>query len=230
MRLAVVVPSKTPGNVRAAVQSVRDHEQYIAIAVIDDGLSCDTAALPAAVLKGVKPFVFARNCNQGAKAAFEADADGVFLMNDDATLETPCGFTALAAVAAEHPEYGVISAAITDHVGNLNQKPKGNGLREEPRVLAYICVYIPRRTWEAVGPLDEGFCDDYGWEDTAYCREVQRAGLKLGIFDGCHVAHGVLPSTFRDGNRSVSVYNRNAQRYYAKYGDLCGLPIPKGWR
>jgi GT2 family glycosyltransferase len=225
-----VIPSKTPDNMRAAVQSIRNHEPInMGVYVIDDGLNCETAAIRASFLAGAKPFVFSRNCNMGLREAFDAGAHGVFLMNDDATLETPGGFTALAGVAAEHPGYGLVSAAIRHDIGNLRQRPQGNGLREEPNMVCFVCVYIPRKTWETVGPLDERFTA-YGWDDTDYCRRVRNAGLKIGIFDGCHVEHGKLQSSFRPGNRAVNVYNDSARAYLAKHGDLAGLAVPQGWK
>ena len=40
--------------------------------------------MPAVALEGVKPFIFARNCNLGIRAA---GSDDVVLLNDDALLE-----------------------------------------------------------------------------------------------------------------------------------------------
>jgi GT2 family glycosyltransferase len=233
MKLAVVIPSKTAGNILVSVPSVAENEKKISITVVDDGVDWATVDNGAAYANrriGLKPFVFARNCNIGLGEAFGAGADGVFLMNDDATLETPGGFTALAQGAAEHPEYGLISAAIRSDTGNLRQRPRpGNGLRDEANMVCFICVYIPRETWATIGPLDERFTS-YGWDDTDYCRRVRNAGLKIGIFDGCHVEHGTLQSSFRPGNVAVNVYNDSARAYLAKHGDLAGLSIPKGWR
>lgn len=236
MNISVVIPSKTTANLTACVQSILKNEPKLKpahIIVVDDGVDwsswhrCGIVSLP-----GEKPFVFARNVNAGIEHALEEQrAEFVIIMNDDATLLTPGGFTALARVAAENTEYGTISAAITAAVGNPCQKPRGTfGLREEARTLAYICVGFTAATLHRVGLLDEDFSEDYGWEDNAHCREVKLRGLKLGIFDGCHVEHGRLKSTFRDNNRSVSIYNANARVFLRKYGDLCGVAIPDGWR
>jgi GT2 family glycosyltransferase len=62
-----------------------------------------------------------------------------------------------------------------------------------------VCVYIPRRTLDIVGLLDERFCGPgvYGGEDVDYCLRVQQAGLKVGVSDLCFVDHASLKSTFR---------------------------------
>ena len=66
------------------------------VIVIDDGLQY----LPGncrgcTVLGGIRPFVFARNCNLGIKEALaDVNCEGVLLTNDDALLETPAVPTA----------------------------------------------------------------------------------------------------------------------------------------
>jgi hypothetical protein len=78
----------------------------------------------------------------------------IVLLNDDALLQTSGGFTLLQKAAAEDPEYGLIAAAC-NNVGNENQFPKGIGLREDPRMVCFVAVLIPRRTIDLVGLLDE---------------------------------------------------------------------------
>jgi hypothetical protein len=178
------------------------------------------------VIEGVKPFVFARNVNRGIQACAVSNCHpavsschpeqregsavpnchpeqregsavlgDIVLLNDDAILETPFGFHELEEASKAHPEFGVISA-VTNVVGNLAQQPRDLGLREEPRTLAFVCVYIPRATIDRIGLLDERYVS-YGWDDNDYCRRVREAGLKLGIFDDCFVDHSSLRSTFR---------------------------------
>ncbi|MFH1741143.1 MAG: hypothetical protein ABIH23_19245 [bacterium] len=242
MSFSVIIPTRNSKNVLACVSALRRAGEEGRIILVDDGLDefppgCD-------VICGVKDFIFARNVNIGIRAAGRVaewvavgvDANGfpqrtpslleyqdVILLNDDALLQTPGGFTAMAAVARDHSEYGLI-AATTNVTGNLNQLPKGIGLREDPRQVCFICVYIPRTTIEKVGLLDERFVD-YGCEDDDYCLRVRKAGLKLGIFDGCYVDHGSLTSSFRGGPRAGGDYMPNMKRFIAKWGhDNFGRP------
>lgn len=203
MSIAVVIPSKKADNLVPCVKAVAANEPDAQIIVVDDGLA-HTALGPIwdriDLMPGVKPFIFSRNVNLGAKEALaDSDCEGFVILGDDGLLETRGGFSTLATASKEHPEYGLM-ASTCSNVGNLNQHPKGIGLRDEPRVTCFVCVYIPRSTWNTVGELDEAFGGPgvYGHEDDDYCYRVRRAGLKLGIHDGCFVEHGKLKSTFRD--------------------------------
>ncbi len=121
--------------------------------------------------------------------------------------------------------YGLL-ASTTNNVGNLAQLPTGKDLwtiRNEERMVCFVCVLIPRRTINAVGLLDEEFggVDDqgneiYGFCDDSYCYRVRQAGLKIGIYDGCFVDHASLPSSFRS-NQSRSL-EPGQRLFIRKYG------------
>lgn len=225
--LVVIIPSKTASNLKACSRAVTRNEPDAGLFVIDDGLGEDWNPRPDEftgwTFKGEKPFCFARNCNLGMKQASGSD---VVLLNDDAILQTPGGFALLQQEAEDHPEFGIISST-TNVAGNLNQKPKGIGLREELKSVAFVCVYIPRRTIERVGFMDErfgGLTTDghviYGWCDNDYCRRVRQAGLKIGIHDGCFVDHGSLRSSFRGDPYSAGNIFEGQKLYQEKWGDL----------
>jgi hypothetical protein len=214
-RISVVIPSRMDRNLAACLQAVHELEPEARAIVVDDGLQRDRIAEDVRV-PGVKPFIYSRNCNLGIQFAFPED---VVLLNDDALLRTARGFSLLRQAVEEHPEYGAVAAAC-NNVGNLNQHCLGTGgLREEPKVLCFICVYIPRRTFERIGLLDERFTS-YGWEDNDFCRRVQNAGLKLGIHDGVFVDHGSLPSTFRGLGGPGGDIGPGRQIYLEKWGSL----------
>jgi GT2 family glycosyltransferase len=216
MNFSVIIPSRMASNLVPCVEAVRRHEPAAPIIVVDDGIDWDAAhriKSEVTVVKGEKPFIFARNCNLGIRAC-EGD---VILLNDDALLDTPFGFHELEAASEAHPEFGVISA-VTNLVGNSRQQPQDIGLREESRVLAFVCVYIPRTTIDNVGLLDERFTA-YGWEDNSYCREVREADLKLGIFDDCFVDHASLHSTFRGQPNTAGDISAGREIYRQIWGD-----------
>lgn len=232
MSFSVIIPSKNAGNLFACVDAIRQCEPGFPsdrIIAVDDGL----VGVPDGirVVPGAKPFIFSRNCNLGIMAAnpqmniqrHKSDSVDVILLNDDALLKTPGGFTALAAVAADHPEYGVISG-VTNSVGNRAQLQKDIGLREERRMVCFICAYIPRATFERVGLLDERYVD-YGMDDDDYCFSVRAAGLKIGIFDGCFVDHLSLKSSFRGPAGRGGNFMPNLARFKQKWGmDNWGHP------
>lgn len=221
MSFSIIIPSRNATNLTACVKAVRAAGETSRIIVVDDGVDWqllhEDFAYMLDVVRGVKPFVFARNCNIGIRAAGE---DSVCILNDDALLKTTMGFTALHRMAEDHPEYGIIASSC-NNVGNINQwRHRGDGLRDEPRTLCFIAVMIPRRTINAVGLLDERFVN-YGMEDDDYCLRVRRAGLKLGIFDGCFVDHHTLQSSFRSPsptNSSPGNYLPNMKLFIEKWG------------
>jgi len=215
-RISVVIPSRKNENLEPCLAAIVKHDPSVNIIVIDDGLDLAREGVSAAnlVIPGVKPFIYARNCNLGIQAAGD---DDVILCNDDALLETPGGFTALQRVALEHPECGLMSAATNG--GALWQRQHGGAQSTSVRyghpMVAFVCVFIPRTTITNLGMLDERFglkADakvgprGYGCDDDDYCWRVRAANQRLGIYDGCHVDHRSLVSTFRgDPKRPADV-------------------------
>lgn len=217
MSISVVIPSKSIGNLVPCISSVFTKDPLSKVIVVDDGIDFDGAEYihhAANVTPGIKPFIFARNCNLGIRAAYVRD--NIVLMNDDAKLETLWGFHEIEKLSLEHPELGLISA-VTNVAGNTAQHPRGEGLRLEERTVAFVCVFIPRATIDRVGLLDERFTA-YGWEDNDYCRRVLAAGLKIGIFDRCFVDHGSLKSTFRGSARGAGDISAGRRIYEQKWG------------
>ncbi len=217
MSYSVVIPSRNVGNLTACVGALRAAGETCRVIAIWDGkgpvpLPVDEIVDWWAV--GWQPFVFARNANIGIRAVYP---DDVVILNDDAILKTTRGLARLAQDAAEHPEYGVIAASC-DACGTPEQVhcdarlvPDGEhyavepSLHAAPLMVAFICVYIPRRVLNLVGLLDERFCVNaggegprgYGCEDDDYCWRVRQAGLKLGVENSVVVNHTKLKSTFR---------------------------------
>jgi hypothetical protein len=224
MRFAVIIPSASTANLQPCVEAVRVNEPEAAIVVVSDGLDLKALSFlprnaPFWITSGVKPFVFARNVNMGIQAARDRfSPDAFVLLNDDALLETPGGFSLLARDAEEHPEYGIISA-VTNCSGNPAQRRYTFGLREEPKTLCFVAVLIPARTIDAVGMLDERFIA-YGFEDNDYSRRVRNAGLRLGIEDFCFVDHLSLKSSFRGDPKTPADINAGREIYLAKWGSL----------
>lgn len=236
MNYSVAILSKNPSNLRNCLNVLLYKQPNLTrdrIIVVDDGLGEVGFDSYFTRVKGESPFVFSRNANIGIRAPggqvevtthsstapefISILGGGVILLNDDASLETVNGFDELARVAAANPEYGLISPA-TNNVGNKNQNSQGaTFLREDPRMVCFVCVYIPRTTFDLVGPLDEQFCG-YGYEDDDYCQRVRNAGLKIGIWDGVKVDHSRLPSTFRSEAYPTAAFEQNRQVYIGKWG------------
>lgn len=222
MSFSIVILSKDIDNLRVCIREIRVHEPEARVIVVDDGLVDryiedlrlkGPNTIPVQYVPGEKPFVFARNANIGIRAAGD---DDVVLLNDDAILKTPYGFTKIGSISEAHPEYGVI-APVSDSVGNPNQTVKALriGLRDEPRMVCFICVYIPRTTINTVGMLDERYIG-YGVDDDDYCFSVRKSGLKIGIFDRCYVDHSTLRSSYR--HHQHADFRPNLKLFIEKWG------------
>lgn len=228
MAFSIIIPSKNPDNLIACVRSIFENEPNLPrhkIIVVNDGAREKAEAeLPGVTwIEGVKPFVYARNVNCGIRAAGD---DDVILMNDDARLLTPWGFTALdGCTSLVGGHYGILSPGLTGSVGNLNQL---HGLapqfrlgvpvvRDEDRMLCFVCVHIRREVLSVIGNLCEEYTG-YGFDDDHACYTARQAGYRLGIFDGCLVEHGVLPSTFRDEQYPTEGFYHNQRIFQEKWG------------
>lgn len=236
-QISVIIPSKNADNLIPCVYNVRKHEATVNIIVIDDGLddTCLTHTWkflndPVAFIEGIKPFIYARACNQGIMAQPDHD---IVLLNDDALLETPGGFTAMQQQHYEHPEYGIIGSSI-DMCGTPNQhRHTPDRLRLERVMLVFACVFIPRSTIQKIGLLDERFCvgtdgigpRGYGLEDDDYSWRCRQAGMKLGVYDGCFVNHTSLKSTFRGDPAAAGDVKIHEEVFRKKWGIHPRRPI-----
>jgi GT2 family glycosyltransferase len=216
---SIVILSACAQNLVPCVNSILENEPGLSpedIVVVDDGARQNAGHLLPGVrwVDGSKPFIYARNANLGIAAA----GRDIVLLNDDARLVTRDGFTTLAEIARRNPAIGLLSAGVRGVVGNPNQVAADRGLHFEPRVLAFVCVFLPRSTYQRVGPLDERFTG-YGYEDNDYCLAVSRAGLKLAITDACIVDHsGFLHSTFRSRPDVGHLAQTNLRLFNEKHG------------
>ena len=221
MSFKVVIPSAKAENLVACVRAVLSRDPHISperIIVVDDGARAEAEPeLPPGIcwLQGIRPFIYARNVNL-ALAVAESD---VVLLNDDALLTTPYGFTYLGGQVQSRPSLGLCSAGIKGAIGNPNQLDTGREeFRAEKRTLAFVCVYVPLSTYESLGPLDERFVA-YGYEDNDYCARALQTQLELGIWDGCVVDHGKeLVSTFRSRPDISQLLQHNARLFREKWG------------
>ncbi len=228
MSYTVIIPSKNPTNLMACLKALRTHEPYCPVVVVDDGLGQECVDQlvffgPIGIVAGVKPFVFARNVNAGIVFAQSWHpypyTNGYVILNDDALLESPRGFELLWSARYYKPNIGLIGAT-TNYTGQPLQHRRANGgLRIVPHI-AFVCVYIPRPTIDAVGMLDERYCLDYGCEDADYCEAVTRAGLKIAVHDGCYVDHGKLTSSFRGRPDKAISFAQNYKLLILKWGKL----------
>lgn len=229
--LTVIIPSKTPSNLVSCMQAIHEKEPEVVFFLANDGIDLATVDLspfseraPISGYHCPKPFIFARNINIALQGTGDSD---VVLCNDDALLETRGGFSAMRRYCERHPEYGLLSVRVRGHASPVHGWPVQawvNGVVSDVNSsIPFVCVYIPRAIIDEVGLLDERFSGEidgeqiYGGEDDDYCYRIRQAGFKLGVFNGCVVDHGTLPSTFRGLNGSLPI-NATRKRFKEIHG------------
>lgn len=226
MTYPVIILSKTASNLKPCIESIRKCQPDAVIITVDDGV--DWSQIPARakergdiVLPGIQPFVFSRNVNTAIEhwRDIEPNWTGILLHNDDAILQTQGGFFKLAEFAEAHPEVGCVAPA-TNVTGQPLQWPKNRtpeGYRFVDTV-PYVCVYIPRRTFDRVGLLDTRYQIDYGVEDRDHTYAMTQAGLEIAVLYDVYVDHGSLVSSFRGDPKTPKSFAQNYALFKAKWG------------
>jgi hypothetical protein len=238
--LTVIIPSRDIKNLDPCIEAVaKQHagEELggLDFIIADDGIDWkqSRAARELLVVEGrdqiirmPSPFNFPRNIGAATVRAV-SDSDFIWL-NDDALLETANGFRLMQrAWHLQGQDFGVLSST-TNVTGNPDQhRGGGNGIRDAGRRgIAFIAVFVPASTIHHIGLMDKRFggIDEatgktkYGFCDTDYCYRVRKAGLKIGIFDGCYVDHGSLTSSFRKSTYGQADMQPSLREFINKHG------------
>lgn len=156
------------------------------------------------VIKTEENLGFGRANNLGMRYALDKGCDYVFLLNQDAWIESDT-IDKLVKVAAEYEEYGVISPIHlnADHTAinmtlGIGDHYRNNQLLSDLYVNKLQDIYatnyanaaawlLPRKTLETIG----GFCPiifQYG-EDDDYAHRVLYHGYKIGVVPSARIVH-----------------------------------------
>lgn len=171
---------------------------------------------------------FAGGCNAGARAALEAGAQTLFLLNNDA-LVVPGTLDALAAElysrpdigAASPPVYYAGSASVFQSVGlrvdpesgqarmlGSGETDRGQYAAPADREALFGCAMLIRRAaWEQVGPFWEPFFS-YA-EEIDWCLRARRCGWRLRYVPRGAVWHRTSSSLGADSPLKVYLITRN---------------------
>jgi GT2 family glycosyltransferase len=181
------------------------------VVIVDDGLSEDTRHLLRDVtfVQGVKPFVFARAINMGARAEPERD---IVIAGDDVRFLTA---NLIDKLASQSKGVAAISPEVIGFCGQKAQQPRSTA--SVSPWLAFICVYIPRMAWNAIGELDEDFVG-YGYDDMDWSVRAFQYGPLL-VDHSLRIAH-IDASSFRKSAEWVKSYEQNLAVFEAKWGKL----------
>jgi hypothetical protein len=216
MNTAIVTLSRYPDILQGLVDSVAKYEPDAFKILITSGevpYGVWKEVAPGwKIIKGIEPFIFARNANLGIRIAVDQN---VLLINDDCQLTAPL-LHACEKLLYENPDVGVLSPSIKGGVGNVLQKASysshvENVLTYSEQRLAFVCPFLPHTTIEQVGLLDESFTE-YGGDDVDYCDRVRRAALRLAVAHWLVVKHGSGSHSYSASfHRSLSLAKQQQQ-------------------
>lgn len=92
------------------------------------------------------------------------------------------------------------------------------GMRTHPGVLHWFCVMLPRRVWDEVGELDEGFGLGF-FEDDDYTLRVRAAGYQTACAEDVFVHHHQSASFGRLPRATYDRIFQQSRRYFeSKWG------------
>lgn len=196
---------------------VHEHSEHDSWIVVTSGgaeevLCADGHESEWCIVKGTEPFVWSRNANIGIRWA-ESDED-ILLTNDDIQFVGPT-VARLQEICDANPSIGVLAPQIIgDGINNrlaMASTPIHTEWAESKEYIPFVCVYLPRRVIDAVGPFDESFTG-YGGDDMDYCLRVQKAGFKLAVTPRVKVKHGFGDRKYSSSFlRVMSAEERNRQ-------------------
>lgn len=215
MSWTVIIPSCDDEKIIDCVDALSATHRGIRpeqVVIVSDGLAQETRERLRGTwgvewAEGAKPFIFARAVNMGVLAS--PLGSDIVILGDDVRFETHGGIDKLAA-ASEGA--AVVAPEVIGECGQQAQRA-GSGV-DTADWLAFICAYIPRAAWDAVGPLDERFVG-YGYDDADWCLRAKGHG-EIRVAHDVTVRH--LPaSSYRRGADCAPKYKANRSLFLEKW-------------
>ena len=227
---------------KACLASLDAHTNHknLEIIVVDNASADDTPALLREwVSRGENRKIILNDDNRGFAAGNNqglaiADGEYLVLLNND-TFVTPGWIRTLYRHLERNKTIGIIGP-VTNNIGNeakiqisyqnmeemLLESAKYThshiGKVQNIHTAAFFCVMFSRKTYEAVGPLDEAFGRGF-FEDDDYCRRVEQLGLSIACAEDVFIHHHLSASfnKLKSADRQA-LFEQNKATYEAKWG------------
>lgn len=192
--------------------SLRASSYPVDIIVVDNASTDGTNAYikehfpDVKLIESTENLGFGKGNNIGLRYAMEHNCDFVFLLNQDAYVESETIET-LVRCSLEHPEYAILSPmhvypdkmhinmSLSDGDVNLSLLSEGYyeglyNLKDRVFDMSYINAaawLLPRKTLDIIG----GFCPLFRhyFEDDDYINRVKYHNLKIGLVPGIRIVH-----------------------------------------
>lgn len=178
---------------------------------------------------------YAGNNNVGIALAMEAQADWIFVLNEDIIL-APDAFSQLMAVVQDLPQVGIIGPLVyhydeptiiqsaggilserwdSSHRG-LNESDHGQyNQPQEVQWISGCAIGVRRSAVEQAGMIDERFF--YYWEETEWCLRIRSFGWQAFVIPQAKIWHKGVQRDYQP-NPNVTYYStRNRLLLYSKH-------------
>jgi GT2 family glycosyltransferase len=252
-RLAIVlVDYNGLADTRACLESLARMTAMADVIVVDNASKVNVADAIASEFPSVR-FLrsdhnggWAGGNNLGLRAALDAGADLVALLNNDTTVE-PTFAARLIAIAESHPEWGIFGPVIRDfdppHAVQTEgvrfnspaepgffQRiacPIGDGVSVAVDIVNGCCLVVRREVVEKIGVIDDDFFLIH--EESDFCLRAKAAGFQRAVVGEALVFHKQSSTFAREGKALQRYYDsRNLIRLLRRHS---GGPSQRGqWR
>jgi GT2 family glycosyltransferase len=219
--------------------------QNCEIIVVDNGSTDDSASRIHREFTSVKLIEteanlgFAGGCNVGIRYALTHDAQFVWLLNNDTTVDCNA-LSALVDTARRDRRIGAVGSAIYSMNEPEHVQAWGGGyvnfwigrsrhfLEAVPddriEFITGASLLLPRQALESVGLLDEGFF--MYWEDADFCFRLRRANWLIAVAGLSKVWHKQCASVGEKSARLDTYFNASAVRFFQKHAPI---PLFSSW-
>jgi GT2 family glycosyltransferase len=242
----VVLAYNNYADTRECLQSILKLDYpALTIWLVDNGSQDGTAQLVTLEFPTVYVIQTGRNLgvaggfNTGIVAALEKGAEYVFILNNDTVVESNV-IRVLVAEAQTHPDYGILMPKILyykarSRIWSIGARYRlfppaivmiGRGKEDslhynKPRFLEYApacALLIPRRVFERVGLLDDGYF--FFYEDWDYSLRVRKAGYKIVYIPQACIYHKVSRTVQMQGRSPFfwRTWGYSGGRFYRRHG------------
>ncbi len=235
----------TYGNLaltRDCIESIRADDTYgnVELVIVDNASTDGTPAyLNDLARSSANVHVTLCSQNAGFAAAVnvglaQARGDYLVILNND-TVVTPGWLRGLVGHLSASPEIGLLGpvsngvdnearvftrythpSEMADEILDITRTNMGEVFDLES--LSFFCVMLPRRVYEEIGRLDEGYGFGY-FEDDDYCRRVAAIGLRICCTSDVYVHHSQSAAFDKLGSRERrTLFEGNRARFEARWG------------
>lgn len=179
---------------------------------------------------------FGGGCNVGIRFAFQNKPDYIWLLNNDATIESET-LGSLVAAAVADPLLGAAGSIIYEAGDREKIQLWGGGkinfwlgrsrLYKSPTQLDFVSgasMLLRTQALESVGLFDEESYFMY-WEDTDLCFRLRKKNWRIATASRSHVWHRGSGSLGRHSSQADEYFVRSAVRFFRKHAPWPRLAI-----